>query len=66
MKGKKKSHMGLLFKEMGAFKITMILSIIVAAIGAYVSLRAYGYIYNAAREVIIHIEDSGGVRKKLV
>lgn len=61
MKGKKKSHMGLLFKEMGAFKITMILSIIVAAIGAYVSLRAYGYIYNAAREVIIHIEDSGGV-----
>ncbi|MBE5841876.1 MAG: ABC transporter ATP-binding protein [Butyrivibrio sp.] len=54
---KKKSHMGLLFKEMGAFKITMILSIIVASIGAYVTLRAYGYIYNAAEEVLVHIDD---------
>jgi len=58
---KKKSHMGLLFNEMGAFKITMILSIIVAAVGAYVTLRAYGYIYDAAEEVIVHISDAQNV-----
>jgi len=54
---KKNKHMGLLFKEMGAYKITMVLSIIIAAIGAYVSLKAYTYIYDSAAEVLKNIGD---------
>ena len=52
-----KNHMNLLFKEMGAFKVTMVLSIIVAAISSYVSLKAFEYIYKASEEVILHISD---------
>lgn len=54
---KKKSHMTLLFKEMGAFKLTLLVSIMFAAISAYVSLRAYTYIYFSADEVITNISD---------
>ena len=54
---KKKSHMTLLFKEMGAFKLTLLVSVMFAAISAYVSLRAYTYIYFSADEVITNISD---------
>lgn len=63
---KKKSHMGLLFKEMGAFKLTLLVSVVIAAISAYVSLRAYTYIYLSADEVITNISDVSRVDADLL
>lgn len=58
---KKKSHLGLLFKEMGAFKITLLISVIIAAVGAYISLKAYTYIYLSAEEVIDNINNLSAI-----
>ena len=62
----KKNHLNLLFKEMGAFKVTMVLSIIVAAISSYVSLKAFEYIYKASEEVILHISDVSQINTELI
>ena len=61
-----KNHLNLLFKEMGAFKVTMVLSIIVAAISSYVSLKAFEYIYKASEEVILHISDVSQINTELI
>ena len=53
----RKNSLGFLLKEMGAFKITMVISIIIAAGSSYVSLRAFTYIYKAAEEVLKNIGD---------
>lgn len=58
---KKNNHLGLLFKEMGAFKITLFISVIIAAIGSYVSLKAYTYIYLSVEEVIDHINNLSAI-----
>lgn len=53
----RKNSLGFLLKEMGAFKITMVISVIIAAGSSYVSLRAFTYIYKAAEEVLKNIGD---------
>lgn|GEM_PF-5052801 len=49
---KKKSNMPFLFKAMGGFKVTMLLSIVMAAISAILSIYAYTYVYTITEEVV--------------
>ena len=44
--------MGFLFKSMGPFRITMVMSVIVASISAIVSIYAYTYVYKIMEEII--------------
>ena len=44
--------MGFLFKTMGPFRITMVMSVIVASISAIVSIYAYTYVYKIMEEII--------------
>ncbi|SDA69934.1 ATP-binding cassette, subfamily B [Lachnospiraceae bacterium G11] len=49
---KKNQNMGFLFKSMGPFRITMVMSVIVASISAIVSIYAYTYVYKIMEEII--------------
>ena len=63
---KKKTDLKLLFRTMGAFKATMALSIIFAALSAVMNIYAYTHIYRAADEVIKHISDTAAIDARLV
>ena len=58
---KKKSNMPFLFKAMGAYKITMVLSIIMAAISAIMSIYAYTYVYSITEEIVGKLPDYSSV-----
>ena len=48
---KKKSNLFFLFKVMGPFRVSMGMSILLAAFSAIVSINAYTYVYRIAEEV---------------
>lgn len=49
---KKKGVIRRLFKYMGRFKITMVFSILCAAVSAVLNLSAYIYVYNVVKEIV--------------
>ena len=63
---KKKSNMPFLFKAMGAYKITMALSVIVAAISAIMSIYAYTYVYSLTEEIVSKLPDYSSVDGDLI
>lgn len=63
---KKKTDLKLLFNTMGRLKITMVLSIIFAALSAVMNIYAYTHIYKAADEVIKHLSDTASIDTGLV
>lgn len=63
---KKKSNMPFLFKAMGAYKITMVLSVIVAAISAIMSIYAYTYVYSLTEEIVSKLPDYSYVDGDLI
>lgn len=63
---KKKTDLKLLFRTMGKLKITMVLSIVFAAISAVMNIYAYTHIYKAADEVIKHLSDTATIDTQLV
>ncbi|MBP3796738.1 MAG: ABC transporter ATP-binding protein [Ruminococcus sp.] len=63
---KKKTDLGLLFKTMGAYKITLVISVIFAALSAVVNIYAYTYIYKAADEIVSHLTDMSGLDNELL
>lgn len=58
-----KGIMARLFRYMGKFKITMVLSIIFAAVGAVVNLSAYICVYNVAKEIVQSMGDFSKLNK---
>lgn len=54
---KEKGVFAHLFSYMGKFKITMVLSIILAAVAAVLNLSAYVCVYNVAKEIIRSMGD---------
>ena len=54
---KNKNVFSQLFGYMGRFKITMVLSALMAAISAVVNLSAYVCVYNAAKEIVKSMGD---------
>ena len=63
---KKKSNMPFLFKAMGGFKITMVLSIIMAAISAIMAIYAYTYVYSLTEEIVGKLPDYSSVDSELI
>ncbi len=58
---KKKSNMPFLFNAMGVYKITMVLSVIMAAISAIMSIYAYTYVYSLTEEIVGKLPDYSSV-----
>ena len=54
---KNKSNLMFLFRSMGGFKISMIFSIIFAALSAIENIYAYTYVYKIAGLVILNIQN---------
>ncbi len=63
---KKKSNIPFLFNAMGSFKITMVLSIIMAAISAIMAIYAYTYVYNLTEEIVGKLPDYTSVNGDLI
>lgn len=63
---KKKSNMPFLFKAMGGFKVTMVLSIVMAAISAILSIYAYTYVYTITEEVVGKLPNYADVDTELI
>lgn len=63
---KKKSNMPFLFKAMGGFKVTMLLSIVMAAISAILSIYAYTYVYTITEEVVGKLPNYADVDTELI
>ena len=63
---KKKSNMPFLFKAMGGFKITMVLSIIMAIFSAIMAIYAYTYVYNFTEEIVGKLPDYTSVNGDLI
>lgn len=63
---KKKSNMPFLFKAMGGFKVTMLLSIVMAAISAILSIYAYTYVYTITEEVVGKLPNYSDVDTELI
>lgn len=53
---KKKTNLKLLFKTMGVFKITLMVSVLFAAVSAVCNIYAYTYVYRTAEEVITSLD----------
>ena len=49
---KKQTNLKLLFETMGVFKITLVISVLFAAVSAVCNIYAYTYVYSTAEEVI--------------
>ena len=64
MKGK--SNMPFLINSMGPFKITMIFSIIFAALSAVENIYAYTYVYKIAQELILNVGNIKSVNASLL
>ena len=62
----KKSNMPFLFKAMGGFKITMVLSIIMAAVSAIMAIYAYTYVYSLTEEIVGKLPDYSSVDSELI
>lgn len=54
---KKKSSIPFLIRSMGPYRITLVLSIVFAAMSAVASLYAYTYIYDITKELIVNVSD---------
>nr|MCR4733041.1 ABC transporter ATP-binding protein [Lachnospiraceae bacterium] len=52
---KKNKNMGFLIKSMGPFRITLVLSVIVASMSAVMSIYAYTYVYKIMEEIAKHL-----------
>ncbi len=63
---KKKSNMPFLFKSMGGYKITMVLSIIMAAVSAIMAIYAYTYVYSLTEEIVGKLPDYSSVDSELI
>lgn len=63
---KKKSNMPFLFKAMGGFKLTMLLSIVMAAISAILSIYAYTYVYTITEEIVGKLPNYADVDTELI
>ena len=63
---KKKSNMPFLFKSMGGYKITMVLSIIMAAVSAIMAIYAYTYVYSLSEEIVGKLPDYSSVDSELI
>jgi len=63
---KKTSNFPFLFKSMGPFKISMVMSIILAACSAVASIYAYTYIYGIAEEIIPCASDTSSINVHLI
>jgi len=61
---KKKNIFVRLFKHMGGFKITMLISIIFAAVSAVINLRAFVCVYGVAKEILDCRGDYGLLNKQ--
>lgn len=60
-KEKKKSNIPFLIRSMGPYRITMVLSMILAAVSAVFSIYAYTYVYDITHELIINMNDISNV-----
>ncbi len=49
---KKNKNLGFLYRSMGPFRITMLLSVIIAGISAVVNIYAYTHVYRIMEEII--------------
>ena len=56
---KKRGVFAHLFSYMGRFKITMVLSIILAAVAAVLNLSAFVCVYNVGKEIVQSLGDFG-------
>lgn len=63
---KKKSNLPFLLHAMGPFKITMVLSIIIAAFSAVASIKAYTYVYGIVEELVPKASDTSNIDTALV
>ncbi len=63
---KKNINLKLLFNTMGAYKITLFLSVIFSAVSAVVNIYAYTFVYKAANEIITNIDHIGGIDASLI
>lgn len=54
---KKQNVFAHLFSYMGRFKITMVLSIILAAVAAVLNLSAFVCVYNVGKEIVQSLGD---------
>ena len=62
---KSKSNLPFLFRSMGAFKITMLISIIFAALSAIENIYAYTFVYKIAEVIIYNFGNLGAVDKEI-
>lgn len=49
---KEKGVLGRLFQNMGMFKITMVIAIILSAVSSVINLYAFVCVYNVAKEIV--------------
>ena len=61
----KKSNLPFLFRSMGAFKITMFISIVFAALSAIENIYAYTFVYKIAEVIISNYGNLGAVDKEI-
>ncbi|SEQ38089.1 ATP-binding cassette, subfamily B [Treponema bryantii] len=62
---KSKSNLPFLFRSMGAFKITMLISIVFAALSAIENIYAYTFVYKIAEVIISNYGNLGSVDKEI-
>ncbi len=62
---KSKSNLPFLFRSMGAFKITMLISIVFAALSAIENIYAYTFVYKIAELIISNYGNLGSVDKEI-
>lgn len=62
---KSKSNLPFLFRSMGAFKITMLISIVFAALSAIENIYAYTFVYKIAEVIISNYGNFGNVDKEI-
>ncbi len=63
---KKGENLKFLFKSMGAFKITMFLSVLVAGFSAVMSIYAYTYVYEIVEELMKNMGGQGSIDTALI
>ncbi len=63
---KKKANLGLLFQTMGIYKLTLVISVLFAALSAVLNIYAYTYVYLTAEEIISKINMTASVNAELI
>uniref|UniRef100_I5AX07 ABC-type multidrug transport system, ATPase and permease component n=1 Tax=Eubacterium cellulosolvens (strain ATCC 43171 / JCM 9499 / 6) TaxID=633697 RepID=I5AX07_EUBC6 len=63
---KKKSNLPFLFRAMGPFKISMLMSMLLAALSAISSIYAYTYVYRITEEVVCKLPDYAAIDRAVI